>query len=166
MNRKPLFALLLIAGSSGLLAQMPGERESYGYFFAGVASPSNSTFTRYSNTFGHLGGGGEATFNRWAGLGAELGVLLPTSDSSQAVGLASVGGYLHFTREESRFDPFVTAGYSALIRSGVGNLWHAGGGMNYWLNRRFGVRAEFRTHVWPRSDGLQLPDFRFGIALR
>jgi hypothetical protein len=166
MNLKPLVAFALLAGSAAVSAQMPGERESYGYIFAGVASPANNIFTRYQNAFGHLGGGGEATFNRYFGVGAEVGVLLPSGDRSQAVGLVSVGPYLHFSREESRFDPFVTAGYSALIRNGVGNLWHAGGGLNYWINRRLGVRAEFRNHVWPSADSLQLPNFRFGITLR
>jgi hypothetical protein len=166
MKLKCLFAFLFVVCSATLPAQMPDEHESYGYLFAGVTNPHKSAFTLFENNFAHLGGGGEAMFNRWFGFGGEVGVLLPSSDRSRAVGLGSVGPQLHFLPSTSRFDPFVAGGYTVLVRGGVGHLWYSGAGLNYWTSRRFGVRAEFRNHVWPTQDSLQLIDFRFGIVIR
>ncbi len=139
---------------------------SNGYLFAGATKPHNSVFTRYQNSFAHIGGGGEAAVGRRIGLGGELGALIATDNRSRTVGLASIGPYFHFPTSNSRIDPFVTGGYSIVFQSGAGHLWHAGGGINFWMHRRVGFRAEFRDHVWLTGEGLQLLDFRFGIVLR
>lgn len=138
-------------------------QQSNGYVFVGATNPGSNPFTLYQSTFAHLGGGGETDLGKWFGFGAEIGALLA---SDHQAGLASLGPYLHFLTSESRVDPFVTTGYTMLIRGGLGHLWHAGGGVNYWLKDRIGLRAEFRDHVWPQRNSLQFLDFRFGVVFR
>ena len=157
----PALTALILAG-----AAIASAEESNGYVFVGAAKPSGNPFTRYQNTFAHLGGGGEVALGRWMGFGVEIGVLIPSGSGSQAVGLGSLGPYFHFLTSDSKIDPFVAGGYSAQFRGGVSNLWHAGGGVNYWLRDRLGIRAEFRDHVWVDRNNLQLVDFRFGIVLK
>ncbi|MBO0722490.1 MAG: hypothetical protein J2P41_16815, partial [Blastocatellia bacterium] len=46
------------------------------------------------------------------------------------------------------FDPFVTVGYSRLTGSGLGvNTFVLGGGANYWLAEKFGLRFDLRDHI-------------------
>jgi hypothetical protein len=154
-------ALALIGASlpSTCLAQ-----QSNGYVFIGPTFTSSNPYTKYQSTFVHVGGGGETDLGRWFGFGVEAAAILASDNQA---GLGSLGPYLHFLTSESRVDPFVTGGYTMLIRGGgVGNLWYAGGGVNYWLTDRIGLRAEFRDHVWTERNSLQLIDFRFGVVFR
>jgi hypothetical protein len=155
-----IFALALLAATLPLTSL---AQQSNGYVFVGATNPGSNPFTRYQSNFAHLGGGGEADLGKWFGFGAEVGALLASDNQA---GLASLGPYLHFLTSESRIDPFVTGGSTMLIRGGLGHLWHAGGGVNYWLNNRIGVRAEFRDHVWTQRNSLQFLDFRFGVVFR
>ncbi len=164
---KTYFAILLLMGAlpATLLAQ---SSNGYVFFAPGGASCCGNT----SMTV-HFGGGGEAVLWKGIGAGAELGALAFRQDFTDSlVGLLSLNGYYHFVHEKNRkADPFVTAGYSLMFRSGHANLFNFGGGLNYWLDRRLRLRLEFRDHV--RSVGaldlggdIHYWGVRFGLTFR
>lgn len=49
---------------------------------------------------------------------------------------------------------------------GSGKTKHIGGGMNYWVHSRVGLRTEFRYHLTHHGDGLQFWQVRFGLTFR
>jgi hypothetical protein len=168
MARVILGILLLMSSSIAAWAQQSG---SYVYMFAGPTVVPRSAFTRWDGTFIHAGGGGEARLANRFGLGGELGVLKPvTNQYAITTGLASVTPAYHFIRRDSKrkFDPFVDGGFSVLFGSGAGAAIHYGGGLNYWVGRRLGLRLEFRHHLWSPEGGetVHLIGFRVGIAFR
>ena len=89
-------------------------------------------------------------------LGGEIGVLKPvTNQYAVTRGLASVTPAFHFISRDSKrkFDPFEDGGLSLLVGRGGAVAIHYGGGMNYWLRRRIGLRFEFRHHIWSIESG-------------
>jgi hypothetical protein len=54
--------------------------------------------------------------------------------------------------------------WADLWRVALGGIY-LGGGLNYWLRERFGIRFEVRHHVWPGGDGtIHLAGVRFGVV--
>jgi hypothetical protein len=155
-----------------LLASLPASAQmssSYVYVFGGPVVVPQSAYTRWNGDFIHVGGGGEGRLTERFALGAEIGVLKPvTNQYAITAGLASVTPAFHFASKDSksRFDPFVDGGLTLLFASGGGIGIHYGGGVNYWLRRRFGLRFEFRDHIWSPESGeaVHLVDFRAGIV--
>jgi hypothetical protein len=99
------------------------------------------------------------------GLGAELGLF------SRLV-VVSLNGTLHFggTRSSRVLVPFVAGGYTQMgVGDGDGSFpaWNVAAGADYWLTRRYGVRAEFRDHIHPDDRGtVQYWSLRAGIVFR
>ena len=160
-----VIAVILAAFPVG--AQQPS---SYVYAFTGPVVVPQSAFTRWNGDFIHVGGGGEGRITDRFALGGEIGVLAPvTNQYAVTTGLASVTPAFHFVHRDSRakFDPFVGGGVSVLFAKGGGLAVHYGGGMNYWIRRRFGLRFELRDHVWSPESGetIHLVDFRFGVVV-
>ncbi len=135
-----------------------------GYAFAGIGAVEGmSTF--------NLGGGGEAVLADAFGVGAELGYLAGTSGASEGIGTFSVNGTYHaFPRQPARkVRPFVTAGYTLGFRfqEGHANMWNFGGGVNFWLKPRTGLRVEFRDHVYSGGgEGTHFWGARAGVIFR
>ncbi len=168
MAKAILGIVVLLACCIVASAQQSG---SYVYAVTGPVVVPRSAFTRWDGTFIHAGGGGEARLANSFGLGGELGVLKPvTNQYAITTGLASVTPAYHFIRRDSKrkFDPFVNGGVSALFGNGAGAAMHYGGGLNYWVRRRFGLRFEFRHHLWSPEGGetVHLIGFRVGVAFR
>lgn len=117
--------------------------------------------------FGHLAGGGEYAFYKGLGFGAEIGAAYPFRSPAGVFGIASINGAYHFTagRRDTKWDPFVAAGYSLFFRGDTLNAFNYGGGVVYWVKPRFGIRAEFRDHRAGRGE-FALPQFRIGISFR
>lgn len=82
--------------------------------------------------------------------------------------MLSVNGsyYLPASGRERRIQPFVTAGYTMAFRDGTANLWNVGGGVDYWVSRRVGVRLDVRDHVWADVGTAHFWGPRIGIVLR
>lgn len=140
-------------------------QRSHGYFFVGPGASSNHGAT---STI-HIGGGGEAVLGKGIGIGAELGALGPTGDFAELFGVFSVNGSYHFVHggDGGKFDPFATGGYTLFFRSGSANLFNVGGGVNYWLHEKIGLRLEFRDQIrTPGRGTLHYWNFRIGIAFR
>ncbi|HUQ93624.1 MAG TPA: hypothetical protein VM120_18225 [Bryobacteraceae bacterium] len=81
-------------------------------------------------------------------------------------GVLNVNGGYHFTtsRQDTKWDPFVTAGYTLFVRSGAVNGYNYGGGFVYWFKPHAGLRAEFRDQRFPQ--GSAFPEFRLGFSFR
>jgi hypothetical protein len=151
-----LFLTAVLAGALPALAQHRG----YGYVFG---APGGSTPGGEANF--HIGAGGEGLIYKGLGAGADIGYLTPVRDWGSGVGLLSVNGSYHFLPQDRRLDPFVTAGYSLVFRSGSANLVNFGGGVQYWMRDRLGLRAEFRDHVLP-NPAVHYLEVRFGLCFR
>ena len=95
-------------------------------------------------------------------MGGEIGGVADGGSGIIVSGNASV----HIPVRPKTFDPFVTGGFSLGHQAGATGLWaNLGGGLNYWVNRHFGARVEFRGY----PGGYHLSDFaefRIGLAFR
>ena len=160
MRRNLAVAMMFLAVSTAAQAQ-----HSHGYLFlapGGISSGGHTAMTL------HLGAGAEGVLFKGFGVGAELGALGPREDfASSVVGAASVNGYYHFVHEHVKADPYVTAGYTLLFRSGSANLFNFGGGINYWFVPRLGLKVELRDHVYrPGGSSVHYWGVRLGLAFR
>jgi len=161
--RKALLVSCVLALIAGPLAAQEGKQyrsQGYVFFAPGLASPGGHSFL-------HFGGGGDALIYKGLGAGAELGYIFPSRSAADGVGLFSANGSYHFRKLPSgKLVPFVTAGYSMLFRSGVGNLVNFGGGVDYWFRERTGLHLEFRDHIWPECGPTHFIQFRIGLSFR
>lgn len=145
------------------LAQTADKHHGQGYVFV---APGGATGGGMTDTTLHFGGGGEGLLYKGLGVGAEVGYLGPTAGLGDGFGLFSVNGSYHvLPKNEGKVAPFVTAGYSLSFRSGTANLFNFGGGINYWISKRVGLRLEFRDHVWFEGP-IHYWGFRIGVAFR
>ena len=154
---------------SAFCAPAQAQSHSHGYIFLapGVASGSGSTNGALAG-----GVGAEGVFPGGVGLGAELGALKIHHRSVNAFfssgggyGLVSVGGYFHIPRPLSPVDPYLTAGYSALVNLGLAaSFVHIGGGLNWWFAPHFGLKTEFRDMARSGAGTTNIATFRFGLA--
>ncbi len=136
-------------------------QRSLGYFYmapGGMTSSGVTTFTVQA------GAGGEVALRKGITLGIEGGVVGPQKEYFHNLqGEGSLNGYYHFYHSrDSRWDPFVTAGYSMFFRHDIKNLANFGGGFNYWFGENVAFRCEFRdqvqgsptAHFWGARVGL------------
>jgi hypothetical protein len=112
----------------------------------------------------HIGVGGEGLVYRGFGLGAEAGVLWAVR-GSDPLGLVSVNGSYHFSRRR-KLCPFLTGGYSLIGGDGNRSLVNVGGGANWWIRNRTGIRLEFRDHVYADGSNRHILEGRIGFAFR
>ncbi len=143
------------------------QPRGHGYVF--VAPGAATTFACRSCTFGtvHFGGGGEATFYKGLGIGAEAGYLVPMEDMGSGIGLASLNAVYIFRRIGRKLEPFLTGG--GTIGGAGGGVFggiNFGGGVQYWMRRRIGLRIEFRDHVPTQDFNSHLFEGRIGFAFR
>lgn len=140
-------------------------QHSNGYVFF---APGAASCGGCSNMTLHFGAGGEGIIGKGVGIGAELGYLAPRESLGDGLGVFSPNGYYHFPgkNKDRKVDPFVTGGYTLFFRSGHGNLWNFGGGVNYWFSRRLGLKVEIRDHIWPEEGTVHYWGVRLGLALR
>lgn len=135
---------------------------SNGYvFFApgGLTCCNNTAMTL------HFGAGVDGIIGKGVGVGAEIGALGPRRRFSDVAGVFSPNGSYHFVQDRNaKADPFVTAGYSLMFRSGHANLFNFGVGMNYWFRRHLGARFEFRDHLYTSGGTLHYWGFRVGLT--
>jgi len=122
----------------------------YAYFAPGgrVTSGSGSRATI------HMGGGYERFFTRHVGAGAEPGFLGTVEPDDRQVFTTSWGTFsLNFVArlrakdENTRTKPFVTGGYTLMVRNEADSGVNFGGGFNWWFEKRVGLRVEVRDHL-------------------
>ena len=137
-----------------------------GYVFAGFGA---ATCCGESTATYQVGGGGEAIFADAVGVGAEIGYLNSFEQGSEGIGVLSVNGTYHFGggQPARKARPFVTGGYTLGFRDGHANLFNLGGGVDYWLKPKVGLRIEFRDHIWTSGgDTTQFWGVRAGVTFR
>lgn len=150
----------------GQEAEQQKTGHAYVFFAPGVVTSFSCRSCTESTL--HLGGGGEGTFFKGLGMGAEIGYLGPTHYMGEGLALASLNGlYIFRSQRNPRLEPFITGGVSlALGNGGLAGAANFGGGVQYWLRKRMGLRLEFRDHVPTQSFSYHLFEVRIGIALR
>ncbi|MGA9773379.1 MAG: hypothetical protein WBV94_30390 [Blastocatellia bacterium] len=155
--KRIMVAIVFIILAQGLaFGQRSSERKAWVYGFGGVGGGSDFD----QNAVINAGGGVEGHFGNGAGIGAELGYIASTRSTGSGFGLVSVNGSYHFNRS-GKAVPFLTGGGSvAFAGAGGGNF---GGGLNYWMTNRFGLRFEVRDHVFS-SDRAHTVVFRVGLS--
>ncbi|MBO0858244.1 MAG: hypothetical protein J2P21_07250 [Chloracidobacterium sp.] len=103
-----------------------------------------------ANTF-QVGGGFDTYVYKGLALGGELSETLGGALGGNATILSASGNY-HFLNldKTGRFDPFATGGYSRFfITNNISdfNTLNLGGGLNYWMSQKFGVRFDLSDHI-------------------
>jgi hypothetical protein len=158
-------AIISLAISPWALAQNAAPRyrgEGYLFFGEGVVS---SGYAHWGIL--HAGGGGDVRVLKGLGVDGELGAM---GLFGYGFGIFSLGPSYHFLRptRKSKFDPFVGSGYTRAFGNGGVNLMNFGGGTNYWLFRRVGVRFDFRDYpnLGLRSGWGNVPELRVGLVIR
>jgi hypothetical protein len=139
----------------------PDRHHGQGYLFLAPGA-----YTGYSETRAtmHVGAGGEALLYKGFGAGAEIGGIWALQGSDLLAVFSADGSY-HFSRGR-KISPFLTGGYSLIWGDGSANMVNFGGGINWWLGERKGVRLEFRDHVYAEGSNRQIVEFRIGFAFR
>ncbi len=153
-------AVLILITAAAAPAQ-----SSNGYVFiapGGVSSMGHTTMTI------HAGGGLDAIIGKGIGVNLELGGMWPRECFEDCIlGVFSPGGAYYFRRTtENKLDPFVNGGYSLFFRNGHESLFYLGGGANYWMLKKIGLRMEFRDHVSTHYRTTHFWSFRLGLAFR
>ena len=164
-------AAWLVGVTSAAFAQPAGGSPAravgglgYGFVGFGAAVGEGDSTATY-----HLGGGGEVVFRDAIGIGAEIGYLNSFEEDSEGVGVLSINGAYHFGRASAsgKVRPFITGGYTLGFNDGTANLFNVGGGVDFWLKPKVGLRAEFRDHIWMDGDDtVQFMGVRVGVTFR
>jgi hypothetical protein len=154
--KRLIFGIGLMLTASAVFAQSENHAgQGYMFFAPGVSNGGGGSFL-------HFGGGGEALVKN-VGLGGEIGYATPWSSFADGLGIMSLNGSYNFGNR--RVTPFATGGYSLFFRSGTASGFNFGGGINYWLTNRTGLRFEVRDNVLPSGDA-HLVGFRVGVSFR
>jgi hypothetical protein len=165
----PAIVFLAAAFSSAGMADQSGNATvaANGYVNVGGGSTTGGLFFPSSGTaFTEGGAGGEVVIAETVGLGGEVGIIKRHS----SFGFVSLDASFHLLRHRAtgKVDPFFTGGYTKTYNGFSGaNGVNFAFGLNYWLRRRFGVRAEFRDMVF--TVGVPTTNFwaiRGGIVFR
>jgi len=154
-----------LAQSGGGAPVKPVSGLGYGFFGIGAASWDGASEGTW-----HVGGGGEAIFRDAFGVGAEMGYLGWLEEGGDGLGVLSVNGAYHFGggANARRWRPFVTGGYTLGFDGDVTeNLFNIGGGVDFWMKPRVGLRLEFRDHIWSEDgDAVHFWGVRVGVTFR
>jgi len=114
-------------------------------------------------TITHVGGGADVIHRSGLGGGAELGYVGSFPDGfDYGIGLLSFSGSYRWLHG-SPVVPFVNGGLTSVVFRSSGFAWHAGGGIDYWLRDRFGLRLELRDHL-PFGENAHLWGARIGVT--
>ena len=164
-------ALVVLVAMGAEPATVGAQTAGFGYAFGGPAWVQASI----RDSAWHIGIGGERLSGA-VGIGAELGYIYvpPAEETFPGGGGAfspggggatlSVNGSYHFggRRTGTRSArPFMTGGVILILVYPFPS-WNAGGGLDWWLTRRAGLRFEVREQVI-RSPML---GFRGGVVFR
>ena len=151
---KLIFSLFL-AGFT-LAAQAP---RAQGHAFVGAENLAHGTFNAAST-----GAGADIFVYKGAAFSPSAAYLFNFANGG-GLAVITLNGSYHFLRGKSRFEPFVTAGYGALADIGNGvSLFNYGGGGQYWISKRVGVRVELLN--FQQRQYRELTSVRFGVAFR
>jgi hypothetical protein len=166
MRRAITIAITLLALSIPVFSQSQTS-ERRGHFY-GVVGPGVGADAGDTGGTVQFGFGGEGLLTQSAGIGGEIAYLAPVKGVSNGFGIASVMGGYHFRKEGSdqKVIPFASGGYSLFFRENAGSGINFGGGVNYWMKGRVGLRFEVRDYMVVLDGVANLVTFRVGILFR
>jgi hypothetical protein len=158
-----LIGMMLVANAA--LAQ-DEQRRGQGFAFGTAGGWTDDPGTLQVGA----GIGGEKRVYKGFTLGADFSVAAaPPRDYSVIV--VSANGWYHFenARKFGKWDPFVTAGVSAVgacsDECGRGGGFNVGGGVQYWFRPKKSWRVEFRDHMISDSFSPVLHKWEFRVGL-
>jgi hypothetical protein len=81
----------------------------------------------------------------------------------------SANGAYHFRLKNEKWEPFATAGLSAVALGSGGEMGgtggpNFGGGVTWWFKENRGIRGEYRVHVYPDTYPQASHEIRFGFV--
>jgi hypothetical protein len=167
---KSIFITVLIIAISGL-AQAQGRtrvqsqsndeaRKTQVFVLAGLGNFSGAG----GNAF-QIGGGLDTIVYKGLSVGGEISHL--TVEPNQFLLSGNVAYHILNGRRANRIDPFATFGYTRFMRSSLvgpdANAINFGGGVNFWLSNKFGLRADLRDHIG--TAGGSMIGLRGGLVL-
>jgi hypothetical protein len=155
-----VLSLALIPALSFAQTEERGSVQIYSVTGVGRASGDNAQL--------QIGGGVDALIHKGIGVGVEFVRNKERENLELGFNIFSANGSFHLLGggASDKFDPFATGGYSRLLGPGVGvNALNFGGGFNYWLTNKVGMRFEFRDHVFSAGNTTSnLYGLRGGVA--
>ncbi len=189
---KKMFLAALISGLLPCLAQAQTSDYSKGYGYVSFAPGGRlAGGFDYDEPTIHIGFGGEGFFTRYLGAGADVAFLhspewLDGREPARKFVILSprLVARLLVRDERNPVEPFVTGGYSLILRQDAPNgvvygekprtWWETdngmnfGGGFNWWFNRDLGVRFELRDCIWQpfASWGSHVVSVHIGLTFR
>jgi hypothetical protein len=162
---KLIFVILLAVLLPFDAAAQSNESRGQGYFFVAPGSASGGGLTL------HAGGGGEGLVYKGLGVGGEIGYLRLDREGRDGVGFGVLSPHVSYNflsaSKSGKIVPFVAGGYSLLfVSGGAANAIHFGGGLNWWLKNRVGLRLEIRDQIIPDAPSFHLVGVRIGLSFR
>jgi hypothetical protein len=110
----------------------------------------------------HLGGGGEVDLWPRVAIAGEIGFIAPAQEPGEGRGIISANALFRFGSAPERFRPFLTGGCSFFV-----DAINVGGGIDWWLSPRIGMRYEVRDHIPIGLDAIaHYVDARVGLVFR
>ena len=161
--------LRLMIGHCGLIAMLFPALATAQNWNGSLSYGPGALISRYGDGLALYGGMSiERTFAGRFGAGIDIGGVGATKNFNYGGAILTLGGSYHFLpRAAHKADPFVGVGVSAITIEGAPAMFYVSAGMNYWLKKNFGFRAEIQEHA-ASDNGTALHYFatRFGIAFR
>jgi hypothetical protein len=155
-----LFAFAVSCSSLAGQATKPYRYNGSGYITFG-AGTCNHRVTNIS-----VGGGGDAFLWRGLTLGGDIGYFRFVEGNTKPFGIATLNVGYHFVDrvEPRRIEPFASVGVlGAAFAGGATPAASLGGGLNYWLKPRIGIRSEVRVTGFEEEAIVM---FRIGLSFR
>lgn len=153
-----IYFLILVPGLAS--AQNADRARQWGYVFVAPGRGSNVAIL-------HFGGGGEGLVYKELAVGGEIGYFAPTKALNDGLAIISANASYHYlgSDPERKFVPFITGGYTLGFRGLAASSFNVGGGAQYWLSRKVGLRFELRDHALSRGK-IEFFEIRFGVTFR
>jgi hypothetical protein len=157
-----MLVALLLGFSTAAGAQektSPPRPAGMGYVFLAMGS------CQHAVALGGAGGGAEAFITSRLALGGDLGGYSFTDTTTFGVGAVNATIHLGDQTRRRGADPFFTGGWAMTFAPGgfYGRGVNVGGGLNYWIRDRVGLRPEVRGYVIGEEFALIL---RVGLSFR
>lgn len=165
-NLFAVFCILLLVAAIGFGHEQKKQEKALGQGYLFVAPGATLYKGEMAGNF-QYGGGGEINLYKGLGVGGEIGYLSSIRSMRAGVGVFSVNGLYSFKIDRrDKLVPFITGGYSMRCRHRFEDAINFGGGINYWLSDKIGLRIEIRDYFHPKHLETHMVQSRIGIAFR
>ena len=116
----------------------------------------------FSISFVHVFAGFELGTGQFSA-SIEAGYGSPIEALQWGVGVFSINGNFHLIKKHrlNTGVPFLSVGYTALVREGSTSLFNVGAGITWWSHKGRSLRLEVRDHItWSGGEGAHALEFR------